>query len=106
MKALDRDILDEIVRRLVAEFQPEQIYLFGSRAWGEPEEGSDYDLYVIVSKSEEKPIERMIRAQGVLGGLGISKDILVKTRSEADRFRNVRASLEYKIFHEGKILYG
>jgi predicted nucleotidyltransferase len=42
MKTLDKDILDEIVQRLVAEFQPEQIYLFGSRAWGEPEEGSDY----------------------------------------------------------------
>ena len=30
------DVLPEIVRRLVAEFDPEEIILFGSRAWGQP----------------------------------------------------------------------
>ena len=36
MLALETNILDEMVRRLVAEFQPQQIILFGSYAWGEP----------------------------------------------------------------------
>ncbi|MCC6127341.1 MAG: nucleotidyltransferase domain-containing protein [Pirellulales bacterium] len=106
MKTLDRDILDEIVQRLAAEFQPEQIYLFGSHAWGEPEEGSDFDLYVIVSQSAEKPIERVKRARRCLGRTGVATDILVKTRAEAERFRSVRASLEFKIFHEGVKVYG
>jgi hypothetical protein len=30
----------------------------------------------------------------------------VKTRAEAERFRGVRASLEYKIFREGVAIYG
>jgi predicted nucleotidyltransferase len=37
-------VLAEIVRRLIAEFQPERIYLFGSRARGDAGPDSDYDL--------------------------------------------------------------
>src|SRR2546422_6574109 len=40
--------LAEIVRRLVAAFQPERIYLFGSKARGEAGPDSDYDLLVFV----------------------------------------------------------
>jgi predicted nucleotidyltransferase len=106
MKAVQPDVLDEMVRRLVAEFQPEKIILFGSRAWGEPNEDSDIDLFVIVPDSDERPIQRMQRAHHCVSGLGASKDILVKTRAEAERYRHVRASLEYKVFEEGKVLYG
>ncbi|MBU4273505.1 MAG: nucleotidyltransferase domain-containing protein [Planctomycetes bacterium] len=106
MQALEQNILDEMVRRLVAEFQPEKIILFGSYAWGEPSEDSDVDLFVIVPESDERQIQRMQRAHHCLGDLRLSTDILVKTRAEADRYRNVRASLEHKIFEEGRVLYG
>ncbi len=33
--------LTEITRRLVATYQPEQVVLFGSHAWGEPDADSD-----------------------------------------------------------------
>ena len=36
MKTIDPSLLEEITRRLVAEFEPEQIILFGSHAWGMP----------------------------------------------------------------------
>jgi uncharacterized protein len=106
MQAIEQSILDEMVRRLVAEFQPEQIILFGSYAWGEPDDDSDVDLYVIVSASDERPIKRMQRAHHCLRGLGVSKDVLVHTRAEAEHYRDVRASLEYKLFNEGRVLYG
>ncbi|MBW1953738.1 MAG: nucleotidyltransferase domain-containing protein, partial [Deltaproteobacteria bacterium] len=44
-------ILKEMVRRLVAAFQPERIYLYGSRARGEAGPDSDYDLMLVVSAS-------------------------------------------------------
>jgi uncharacterized protein len=106
MQATQTDVLDEMVRRLVAEFQPEKIILFGSRAWGNSDEDSDFDLFVIVPESNERQIERMQRAHHCLRGVGESVDILVKTHAEADRYRHVRASLEYKVFAEGKVLYG
>jgi uncharacterized protein len=103
---LESGILDEMVRRLVAEFQPEQIILFGSHAWGEPNEESDVDLFVIVPDSDERPIDRMHRGYSCLSGVGVPKDVLVKTRTEAEHYRHVRASLEYKVFAEGIVLYG
>ena len=40
--------LNEAVRRLVAALQPERIYLFGSRARGDFDADSDWDLLVVV----------------------------------------------------------
>lgn len=106
MIAVSQNLLEEVTDRLVAEFQPEQIWIFGSQAWGVPTVDSDLDLMVIVSESHEPPAQRMRRALRCLRGLDISKDVLVQTRDEFDRYRNVRASLTYKIVHQGRRLYG
>lgn len=105
MKTIPPELLAEITRRLVAEFQPEQVILFGSHAWGTPTEDSDVDLCVIVSQSDERPVRRAVRAQHCLDRLLVSADILVKTRAEIDRFRDVYASLECQILEQGKVLY-
>jgi len=105
MKNVSDDILDEMTRRLVAEFDPEQIFLFGSRAWGKPTNDSDVDLLVIVSQSNLRPIERAVLAHRCLRDICIPMDILVKTRTEFDLYRDVRASLECAILERGKMLY-
>ena len=46
MKIIPQGLLETAVERLKAEFQPEEIYLFGSHAWGTPTEDSDVDLMV------------------------------------------------------------
>jgi predicted nucleotidyltransferase len=99
------EVIQEMADRLAAEFRAEAVILFGSRAWGTPGEASDVDLLVVVSKDEEPPIQRVIRARRALRGFGVPKDILVKTRGELERFATVRASLEHKILAEGKVLY-
>jgi uncharacterized protein len=106
MQTTAEDVLPEIVRRLVAEFDPEEIILFGSRAWGEPQPDSDYDLLVIATKSEEKPTRRATRGYLCLRKIKVPVDLIVKTRGEFDRFRGVAASLEAEISRRGKILYG
>ena len=106
MKAVSQDLLDEVTRRLVAEFQPEEVWLFGSHAWGQPDEGSDLDLLVVVRESDEPPVRRAQRAHRCLQGLDIAKDILVKTRAELERFRNVRSSLEAEILERGRMIHG
>jgi predicted nucleotidyltransferase len=105
MKILNDSLLHEITRRLVEQFHPEQIILFGSQVWGEPTSGSDIDLMVIVSQSDLSEYERSVLGHRCLSGLDTAKDVIVRTRSEFDFFREVRASLEYKIAHEGKVLY-
>ena len=106
MKTISADLLQAATQRLVAEFRPEEIYLFGSHAWGTPSEDSDVDLMVIVPNSDERPIRRMQRAHRCLRGIGFAKDVLVNTRAEFDRFRHLNASLSHKISQEGRRLYG
>lgn len=105
MKAVSDSLLQEVTRRLVEQFQPEQIILFGSQVWGTPTAGSDLDLMVIVTQSNLSDYERSLQGHRCLSGLDVAKDVIVKTRAEFDFFRDVRASLEYKIANQGKVLY-
>ncbi len=105
MKNANEELLKEMTSRLVAEFNPDQVILFGSQAWGAPTEDSDIDLFVVVPDSKERPLARMRRALACLEGMGVSKDVLVKTRREVERFRTVHASLESQVLEEGRILY-
>jgi uncharacterized protein len=106
VKIISQDLLDKAVERLKTEFQPEQIYLFGSHAWGTPTEDSDVDFMVIVRDSGEKAIRRMQRAHRCLSGLGFSKDVLVPTRAQVDRYKHLRASLFHQVLAKGRKLYG
>ena len=106
MKAADPALLREIAAKLAAEFDPQEIVLFGSHAWGEPTEDSDLDLLVIVRDSPERPAQRARRAYRCLRGVKVPIDVLVRTRGKVDRHRNVRASLESRILERGKVLYG
>ena len=106
MQKIPSTLHEEVVRRLVDEFHPEAIYLFGSHAWGQPDVDSDMDLLVIIEESGEKPIQRAIRAQRSLRGVKVPIDVLVKTRQEFEKYIPVKASLEAQIAREGKLLYG
>lgn len=106
MKTLDAILLQTATQRLVTEFQPEQIWLYGSHAWGNPHDDSDVDLLVVVPHSDETPIHRSQRAHRCLRGLRMPKDVLVETRQEVDRVKGLKTSLENIILTRGRRLYG
>lgn len=98
--------IDEITRRLVTEFSPEQIILFGSHAWGRPDAHSDVDLLVVVPASDQPPPRRAARAYSCLRTIAVPLDILVKTRAEVERQRGVPSSLLHEVLERGRVLYG
>ena len=104
MNAIQLELLEEAVRRLNAEFQPEEIFLFGSQVWGTPDDNSDIDLMVIVAQSGERPIRRDQRAQRCLGRLPVSATVLVRTRHEVNRVRGIRGSLTHDVLNRGRKL--
>lgn len=97
--------LDEVVGRLVEALRPEQIYLFGSRARGDNQPDSDYDIMVIVPRSDAPPHRRAQMAHRALAGIRVAADILVWTRQEFDRFLPVPGSLAATVLREGRLLY-
>ena len=106
MKIIPSGLLEQAVARLRTEFQPDQIFLYGSHAWGTPHDDSDVDLFVLVPHSEETPIRRSQRAHRCLRGLRMPKDVLVETRQEIDQVKGLKTSLENAIFSRGRRLYG
>jgi predicted nucleotidyltransferase len=62
---VSQDILKEAVRRLVEQFHPEKIILFGSQVRGTADSRSDIDLLVI-SPIKEKRRELMVEMNRVV----------------------------------------
>lgn len=99
------EIIETVKERLIKAYNPRTVYLFGSFAWGKPDEDSDLDLLVVVDKSDEKPYKRLFKGIDALTGLGIAKDILVYTRAEFEELASDVSTLCYKIKREGVKLY-
>lgn len=106
MARISSEILKEIVDRLVQGLQPERIYLFGSRARGEADEGSDIDLLLVVPDSDLPRHRREALSYDLLWGLRTPVDVIVLTRAEFERGSRVRTSLPSIVQTEGKLLYG
>jgi predicted nucleotidyltransferase len=105
MRTVSDELLLQMTERLVAELHPEAVFLFGSRAWGTPRDDSDVDLLIILDGDAERLAAYELRARRCLRGLGVAKDILVRTRDQIERYRHVPASLEAQILSHGRLLY-
>ena len=102
----EQALLAEMVRRPVAAFAPERIYLFGSRARGDAPADSDDELMVIAPRSGESRLRRAQQAYARLSGVRVPKGVLVWTRDQFDEFQPVVASLPATIVREGRLLGG
>lgn len=98
------EAIDEIVRRIVEAVHPDKIILFGSHARGEAREDSDVDL-LVVGPSDEPNYERTGLLYSLLGGMGVSKDILWATPEELDYWRDARSHVFAVAQREGRVLY-
>lgn len=65
----------EVVLRLVEGFDPVRIILFGSRARGEADEGSDFDLLVVLPEVADRHAATVAMLIA-LGGLAVPVDIV------------------------------
>ncbi|MEW5768269.1 MAG: nucleotidyltransferase domain-containing protein [bacterium] len=52
-------LISEIVAKIVSSYNPSKIILFGSYAYGKPDEDSDIDMFII-KDTEERPIDRWV----------------------------------------------
>jgi len=101
----DDQILGELVRRLAEAFQPERIYLFGSKARGETGLDSDYDLLVVVPDESPPERQRSRLAYQALRGNRTAADVLVWTKQAFESRLHLPASLPATVVREGKLLY-
>lgn len=99
--------LDAIVQRLVEEYQPDKIFLFGSYAYGQPHKESDLDLLVIKDSPEDRR-DRESKVSKIIAPArhGISVDMFVLTPSELDIELRKGNQFYQEIVSRGLLLYG
>ena len=101
-------LLDQMVPAIVAEVDPEQVILFGSRARGDAREDSDVDLVVVEAEPFGKTRSRRLEAARVyeaVAGFDALTDILIYSRDEVDHWRNSVNHVLVRALREGTVLY-
>jgi len=90
-------IADRLLRGLPAE----EVWLFGSQARGDASPDSDLDFLAVVSDSNVPGYQRAQRAHALVQEIRFPKDIVVLTRSEWLRQKDVVNTLPYIAKKEG-----
>ncbi len=100
--AADISEICAIIRETV---DTEKIYLFGSYAYGTPNEDSDYDICIIIPDDYMRPIDAMKKIRRALYPVQtVPMDMLVYTES-GFRKRLTAPTLEKTIADKGLLLY-
>jgi predicted nucleotidyltransferase len=100
-----QSLIREMVDRIVSRFDPERVILFGSYARGSADRDSDVDLLVVLSKIEGSRRRKSVDIRLALHGMGLAKDIVIRTPKELDQEKNIPGSIGRSAELEGRVLY-
>ncbi len=101
--SIDRAI-HTMVRRIVRQFRPDRVILFGSHARGKAGPDSDVDLLVVMPVKGLKH-KKQVQIRVALHDIRIPKDIIVTTPEDFEWRKEIPGTIEYPAVHEGKVLY-
>ncbi|UCG46441.1 MAG: nucleotidyltransferase domain-containing protein [Phycisphaerales bacterium] len=96
--------IDGMVGRIVAQFDPEKVILFGSHASGAGSPDSDVDLLVVMNVRGSKR-QKALDIGVALHDIPIAKDILVVTPEDFEWRKEVVGTIERPASREGTLLY-
>ena len=101
--AVQADI-DRMVKRIVKNFDPELIILFGSQARGDAGPDSDVDLLVVMAVKGSR-LEKGVEISLAVREFPFPMNILVTTPEDFAWRKDVVGTIEWPAAREGKVLY-
>jgi uncharacterized protein len=106
-KSFNEATLRIATERLVTQFHPKRVILFGSQARGTADARSDVDLLVVCSLDTRLGSRRalMVAMDRALRGLEVATDIIVLTPEEFDRDSHIPGTVARPAWREGIVLY-
>ena len=100
----ETQLLDMIRERIVDQFRPLRLILFGSRARGDSRADSDIDLLVVLPVVTDKR-RAAIEIRRALQDLPVGKDIIVTSPEEIERRGELVGSVLRPALREGKTIF-
>jgi predicted nucleotidyltransferase len=98
--------LNTITEAIADAVPVERMYLFGSYAYGEPDEDSDLDILVVVPDGTGREIDIAIDLRkAIRKKKSMPVDLLVSSLSRFEERANA-PTLEREIFEQGRLIYG
>ena len=99
--------LDKLSELIINAVPVEQIYLFGSYAYGTPDKDSDLDLYIILKdEAETRELDAEVKILNAIGKIKTKPvDIIANKKSKYLRLAS-GPTMERKIAREGIKIYG
>jgi predicted nucleotidyltransferase len=105
------ELKPKIIKALMP-LKPDKIILFGSYAYGSPNENSDIDLYIVTSdnfipQSFQDNFDIKIKYLNALDKFTdkFATDMIVHTKEMNKKFLELNSSFSRKIYNKGDILY-
>jgi uncharacterized protein len=99
----DLSEIEAFSQQIVEKFQPERIILFGSYAYGQPNEDSDVDLLVILP-FEEMPVQTAVAIRQQIKP-PFSLDLIARTPEQIQQRLKMGDFFIQDIISKGPILY-
>jgi uncharacterized protein len=101
----EAEALTELVARLVRGLDPDEVWLFGSRAERRNAPDSDFDLFVVTRVSDGDAGFDYNVVYAPIRGLGVGCDVVPCRADEFEDERNDPTSLCWHVIHTGQKLY-
>lgn len=101
---ITEELIQIVTEKIVQNFNPEKIILFGSLARGEMRQDSDLDLFIIMP-SDLRRDNRSLEISKIFSERLFSMDILVYTPEEVNMSLKRNNPFIKEILEEGRVLY-
>lgn len=102
-REIDIEPIERLLARVIEEFRPVEIRLFGSRARGESTGDSDWDLFVVVP--DDLDADDLFAGYRLRRETATRADVILCAESEFVEDRDTPNTLAYEAAHFGAVIY-
>jgi len=103
-KRIPMKTIRAIAKHIAEKFDPEQIILFGSHAYGKPSGWSDVDLLVVMDTPKGE-METILEIVDSLPDVLFSVDVLARSQKVIKKRQSLGDQFMIDIVKKGKVLY-